>query len=363
MVRDLLMAICVASVAEWTTSGIAAAPQVLDKGHFFSKDAVDKANRTISDIQRRTRKELVIETLPDIPEDKQQAYKDQGKQRFFQDWARQRAQDAGVRGIYVLITRQPGHVQVEADRATRERGFTAEDRQRLVEKFVDGLRRKDNDAALLAGVDFVRDDLRRNVAGFAPRPAERPADRGQAPAPRVAQGNSWLSWAAVAGAVLLIGWGAMALLRSMTGGGGYRGGYGGGGPMGGAGGQMGAGGTPSGGGGWGGGGGGGGGGGNMLTSVVGGLFGAAAGNWLYDSFFRGGHSASPPPTDYGGGPYNAGPTPPPESGTGDFSGDAGSGGDFDQSGSGDFADSGGGDFGGGDFGGGDSGDSGGGDFS
>ena len=38
---------------------------------------------------------------------------------------------------------------------------------------------------------------------------------------------------------------------------------------------------------------GGGGGGGFFSSLVGGMFGAAAGNWMYDSFFRGeGHTSS-----------------------------------------------------------------------
>jgi uncharacterized protein len=73
------------------------------------------------------------------------------------------------------------------------------------------------------------------------------------------------------------------------------------------------------------------------------MFGAAAGMWLYNSFF-GGHSSANA-ADFGS---STGPPDTDFSGTGgDF--DSGSGGDFDSGGGGDF---GGGDFGGGDFGGG-----------
>jgi len=108
--------------------------------------------------------------------------------------------------------------------------------------------------------------------------------------------------------------------------------------------------------------------------MLGGLFGAAVGNWLYDSFARGGHSSREPSQPFGGPAENRGMAPA-EPGAGDFSGDAGSGGDFgdsggDDTGGGEFEgedtggddtggggefegdDTGGGDFGGGDFGGG-----------
>jgi len=140
----------------------------------------------------------------------------------------------------------------------------------------------------------------------------------------------------------------------------------------------------------------GGGGGGFLSNMLGGMFGAAAGNWIYDSFFRGSGSGMGPsyeqdprrmqnqpmppgyPEDTGipGNDFERQPRFEDSSGAGgDFGDDdqaGGAGGDFGDNDqgeggadissedSGDGSDFGGGDFGDGDCGGGDSG--GGGDF-
>jgi hypothetical protein len=105
-----------------------------------------------------------------------------------------------------------------------------------------------------------------------------------------------------------------------------------------------------------------------MSGLLGGMFGAAAGNWIYDSFFRGGHSSGwggsqaygdspgsapePRDTDYTGTGGDFGDAGGGGAGGGDFGGGGGGGGDFG-GGGGDFG-GGGGDFGGGggDFGGG-----------
>jgi len=161
-------------------------------------------------------------------------------------------------------------------------------------------------------------------------PQGRPLHATPPPAKPAGAESSMLRWIVIAVGVFGGVWLLMAVMRAMSGGSGG----GGAGSMGGA---------------------GVGGGGGFMTSLLGGLFGAAVGNWMYDSFFRGS----------GGGwgasdAYGADPSTGNESAGEDF-GDDTPGGDFDGSGGGDFGggDSGGGDFGGGDFGG---GDFGGGDF-
>jgi uncharacterized protein len=262
-----------------------------------------------------------------------------------------------VKGIYVLICKDPPHLQIDVDNATRAKSFTPQDRDRLAKKMGD-LLGKENDAALAQGVDFVQTTLRANlgrraetsgpaagpsVAPGGPRPpAARPVDEHP---PAQASETPWLRWVFIGLAVLVGIWVLRALMHGLAGagGGGAGRGYGGGG-MGGY-------------------GGGGGGGGGFLSGMLGGMFGAAAGNWLYDSFGRGGHSRDSSHA-FGGQGENQGMTPRDEPGAGDFSGDAGSGADFggnDAGGGNTGGDAGGADFGGGDAGGGDLG-GGGGDF-
>src|SRR3954453_5044068 len=98
------------------TAGRAAAvspPPVKDEGKFFSAEALDKANRKIKQIYQRFQKDVVIETFAAIPTDLEKKYKEEEKARFFNEWARKRAEELGVNGIYILICRKPGRVEVE----------------------------------------------------------------------------------------------------------------------------------------------------------------------------------------------------------------------------------------------------------
>jgi uncharacterized protein len=316
----------------------AAIPEVRDEAEFFKPDTVRQANRIIKEIHDRHKKELLVETFDKPPADVAATLEKAGKDTaernsLFERWARERAREKKINGIYVLITRTPPHLQVEVGNETAEKAFTVENRNRLAEIMLREFKEKRYDEGLVKGVEYVRDTMSQNLGTSSPK---------QAAAEKRATGSFWsspLGWVCIGVVVLLGIWLVIGLVRAFSGGGG---GYGGGGY----------------GGGWGGGGG-------FFPSLLGGLFGAAAGMWMYDSFFRGGSQAfgGTPAADPTAGAGDAQPQDTDYSGTGgDFddggAGDAGGGGDFGgDAGGGDF---GGGDFGGGDFGGGDFG--GGGDF-
>jgi uncharacterized protein len=375
--KSLLAGAVLPALLLLTAAGPASAltPKVNDEAGFFSPAAVEKANDVIDDIRHKYHKDLLVETFKTVPSDEADRVKNMGRQdrdRFFHEWARERAKEAGVNGVYVLITKEPGRIQVEAGTETLKHAFTARDRDRLRDILVERFRAKDYDKGLLDAVEFVRsrmdENLSRGEAGVGGGGPEAP---GQAPppgAPRRAPQAPWggLGWLIPLGVLILgvivvflvIRW----LARSVTGygsQGGYPAGYG---PQGGYG-------YP---GGYGGGGG-------FLSSLFGSLFGSAAGNWAYDRFFRGhpnqggnwpADAGSPGGTrereaedrDYSGAGGDFDDSAPeggssgPELGSGSFFG--GGGGDSGGGGGGDFGGGGGGDFGGG--GGGDSGS--GGDF-
>jgi uncharacterized protein len=337
-----------------TARSLAVVPEVKDGAGFFTPGALTKANAQITEIQKKYRKDLLIETFPSVPADKAEAFgklDKSGRNRFFQDWAIQRAKGERVEGIYILISKQPGHVQVEVGKNEQKKAFRVpEDSDRLSKILLQNFQKKDYDSGLLEAVQFVEQKLGENL-GVAARPASEPLsniiDHGINKVAPAAQGASGMSWIVILIVIVIGFWILRALFRGifhMLGGGGPRqygpgpgAGYGG--PGAGYGGP-----------GYGGGGGGGG----FMSGMLGGLFGAAAGNWLYDSFGRGGGMGG----GFGGGggerSYGGDRGPAPSDADQDYSG---SGGDF----GGGSQDDGGGS--GGDFGGGDSGgDSGGGDF-
>ena len=365
-----------------------AVAEVRDEAHFFSAGAVAQANETIQEIKQRSKKDLLIETVRQVPEyksDEANSSDEKVKGRFFANWAIQRARAEGINGIYVLITREPGHVEVVVGNQTRTI-FPDEKRHRLSQLLLTHFRQKEYDEGLLAAVKDVRSVLASApTAGkvtAAPVNPNRPGhNQPTVPSPTVpsptvpqrpvpggragAAGGSWLPWLGIGLAVVVGIWLLSAVLRAISGNQQrpYGAGYGGPGPYGGG---------PSPYGGYGGYGGGGG----FFSNMMGGLFGAAAGSWLYDQF-SGGHSLHGGYGQMGGSP-TIGSTPdlrdtdPHDTGYsaegGDFNqpaeryDDRGSSSTDDTSSWGSGGDFGGGDSGGGgDFGGGDSGGGGGGD--
>lgn len=297
--------------------------EVRDDGNFFKPDAVRKANEIIKQIKDRHGKDLVIETYKEIPQDRKGDYRDESKAKFFDEWAQSRARSLEVNGVYVLICKDPSYLEVEVGNETRKKAFTTENRNHLRDLLLKRFKAKEYDQGLIEGATYVRDTLDQNLGKKEERKEER----------RQEAGGGWLSgiggWICLALVVGLCVWVGIALIRALSGwGGGYAGGpgYGGGG---------------------------------FFSSMLGGLFGAAAGMWLYSTFFGGPGgwgSSSAYGSDSGGAGADDG------SGAGAQDTDySGSGGDFGTDGGGgggDFGDAGGG---GGDFGGGDIG-GGGGDF-
>ena len=307
---------------------------IQDNGAFFSTQAKTEAMRNIGEIGKRFRKDLVFESFREIPAEIKQGVDLTNKAamgRLYEQWASKLAKQQSVNGIYILLVKDPPHLQILVGNETQRSAFTLKDRDALLSLMLAKLHSKQNDDALREGVNFVNATLRSHLPERGRSPANatlrsHPPERGLTPAN---QGSSHPILIFVL--VILALWVVMRIVGAMISRGSGGGAYAGGGMAPGA------------------------GGGGFMSSMLGGMFGAAAGMWIYDQFSG---RSSP----WGGGNME-------NRGDSGYSGqdDGYSGQDTDYSGSGgDFGggDSGGGDFGGGDSGGGDfgGGDSGGGDF-
>ena len=283
---------------------------VRDSGDFFSEAAIKEATRKISAIETQFKKDLVVETFPDIPEEIQRGVDLSDKRalnKMFEQWTVKEAKQSRVNGIYILISKEPAHLQIVVGNDTQNKALTSKDREKLSGIMLSKLRAKKNDEALLECVQFVSTTMAGHV-----QPSTRVNNVAAPPAvsPRALQSERASPWGWIITAVLGIGavWLIVGVLRSFMG----RGATGGQGMM------------PS------------AGGGGMFGSLLGGMFGAAAGMWLYDQF-SGSHSNA-----WGGDQENRGYDSTEYSGQDtDYSG---TGGDF------------GGDDIGGDWGGGEGGD-------
>lgn len=335
--------------------------QVKDSADFFTPNATERANQLISQLRQQTGHDVIIETLPSLPQDQQAQLQSMGKDRFFQQYTAQRARQAGISGIYVLITRDPSHLQVAVgDQTARSGLFTAADRNQLRDTLLTNFRAKNYDQGLLDGVAFAQRTMTANASaagrtsnkgtiqsfpGAAATPSGRTAPTAAPPARST--GHSGFFWLVVVGGALLL---LVFILRRVaarastySAGPGYTQASNVPPPLPGQ--QPPYGGYPGYGAGTGGG---------FGRGILGGLLGGAAGGWLYDRMSHRNDAGAAYPGQgmpSGGGNPDAYPPSAPDT---DFS--SSSGGDF--GGSSDMG--GGGDFGGGGDSGGGGGDSGGG---
>lgn len=302
-----------------------------DNAGLFSETARQDAKAKLARLQSPVNREVHIQTYKALPENQAKALAeakgDNGKaQSVWESWATEHLR--GERGLVVLINWDPGKVMVKADRAVSSAGYSNASANQLRERLIKSLgeakknnneaeRKKLLDEALADAVSLIATTLplEKNRAG-----APVPNNAAHAPVQGADNENAILGYVCVGLLGLMAVWFIVGLFRSATAGPSMAPAMGGGG-------------------------------GGFFSSLLGGMFGAAAGMWMYNSFFGTGSAWG---AGNGWGGTNAGwGSGGDESGAGDFSGGSGSSGDFGggDSGGSDFG--GGGDFGGGDSGGGD----------
>jgi hypothetical protein len=138
-------------------------PPIKDDGKFFSKEALEKANKKIKDIYQKYKKDVVIETLGELTEEQKKKLKESTSEtNFFGSLAHARIGELGVNGIYVVISKSPRFLQIDMDTDTRKKAFTNKDRTAAREKFFAGFREMKFDAGLLDALDAIEASLKNN---------------------------------------------------------------------------------------------------------------------------------------------------------------------------------------------------------
>lgn len=335
----VLLALTAWLVDARTGSALAARSKtfVQDQAGLFDPAVINSVNQELAQTDQQYHEDLVVESFAAIPAVKEADERRLGKKEFFAEWARERAKALQVTGVYVLICKHPGHLQVEVGNETRKRAFTLANRDQLVQILDRRFEAGQFNEGLQQGTAYFRQSLQANLGTG--RPAAGGDGNGKPHKGWSPLGGGLMGLVCIGLAVLAVIWVIMGIVRAASA---ARGGNG---PGPGPGYGPGYGPAP------------GFGGGGFMPGLLGGLFGAAAGNWMYDRFFRGdsgpgyggGWGSAPAPgagqpvdTDYSGAGADFG-----DSGTvGDTSGGADFGGGSDFGGRGGDLDS-GGDFGGG----------------
>ncbi|MFZ9822279.1 MAG: TPM domain-containing protein, partial [Gemmataceae bacterium] len=142
----------------WTSVSQAEYRPVRDQGNFFSENARSEANRRILEIEQKFRKDFVIETFENLPEDALKGVDTKDKaamEKVYHQVGSRNFKSLRVNGIYLMVIKQPGHLHIEVGDSTQAKAFTNEDRRSLSNLMLDKLKAKNNDQALLDGVQFV----------------------------------------------------------------------------------------------------------------------------------------------------------------------------------------------------------------
>ena len=110
---------------------------VYDGGSLFKSEGIERAKSAMSNTQFDHGLTLHIDTHSAIPAGKKAPTTKEERAKFFHDWANELAKNDKAKGIYVLVCRSPGYVQVIADKTTRDRGFSPHDEDKIRDIFAD----------------------------------------------------------------------------------------------------------------------------------------------------------------------------------------------------------------------------------
>ena len=278
---------------------------IRDNGAFFSEAAKTEASRQIAEIGTHFNREVVVETFKTIPDDLKQGANLQDRtavNRLYEQWALRQARQQKVNGIYVLISKEPAHLQVVVGNQTQSTLFNLRDRDALVGVMLAKLRNHKNDDALLEGINLVAATMKNQVVT-----RNRAVVQTKRAETATAETSSPWNWVIAAVVGLVVAWIVVGVFRAISNRGSNSGVTEGSGASGGG----------------------------FMSSLIGGMFGAAAGMWLYDQF-SGHHDLDRGNDNYGDNDTrrrdsdysSSGDTFSDDSSDGDSGGGDSSGGDF-----------------------------------
>ena len=121
------------------TAGALAAGGIQDDGAFFSEFAKVNATGTITDVSTRLHKDITVQTFASVPEDMKSTVLHSDKaatNRGFTQWAEQLARSKKVNGVFIMLVKEPAHLQVVVGTDTQRQAFTLSDRATLVQRML-----------------------------------------------------------------------------------------------------------------------------------------------------------------------------------------------------------------------------------
>lgn len=155
---------------------VSASAQVRDDGNFFSPQTEQQLADRINDLRSRAGKKVVIETYPAIPAELRA---EASAADFWDRWITSRGKAEGA-DVMILITRDPGHLEVGSSLAMRTSGaFTATDHRAVSAAMAPYFKAKDFDTGVLKGLSVIEERIKPGATPSrgAPAPAQTGSNR------------------------------------------------------------------------------------------------------------------------------------------------------------------------------------------
>jgi hypothetical protein len=176
MLRVVRHALMPGLLVGWLVAAGPAAPagEVKDDAGLFRPETVTRANEEIQELERQCGKQLVIHTVAGVPEGHDKAVsgmRRREKDKFFTDWAEERARDNHVDGVFVLVCKSPAYAKAVLSGDTDERLFPRDERDDLEKRLTPKAQGQGADPDLLEAIGHVRVTMRDNKNAAAAGPA------------------------------------------------------------------------------------------------------------------------------------------------------------------------------------------------
>ncbi len=148
------------------------ANEVKDHGDFFKTETENKATAELREINKTFKKTVVIETFKGPAADRAEqvkAMRPADRDRFFREWLDDRMKQSHA-DVHILISREPGRVEVGVGDQALKKAFPKEDRDKLRDLLVASFGKKEFDNGLTEATHFLSGRLAANLATPLPAP-------------------------------------------------------------------------------------------------------------------------------------------------------------------------------------------------
>ncbi|HET6251677.1 MAG TPA: TPM domain-containing protein [Tepidisphaeraceae bacterium] len=182
LLGSILIAILALIGPAATTTSAAATPTVRDEAHLFDDATLSQVTAAVREIRQKFDKDLTIETFATIPDILQPRFAAEDKNTFYEHWLRDEARAAKTDGIFVLIVKNPGRLQIGVGDKTKAKAFTYADRDEMRDLMLKDFRKAKFNDGMIAGAKFALERLEKNGAEPKKAAPGAPADPSPPPA-------------------------------------------------------------------------------------------------------------------------------------------------------------------------------------